>query len=195
MSLSFNYILGFIALLGITGSLMVLPAKAHAAAAAPSKILIVYFSHTNNTRTVAGHIQSIVGGDLLELKTVRNYPSNHDETVRIAVAENKSNARPELATTFPGNMDDYDLIFVGYPVWEYTMPMALFTFFDQYKFAGKTIVPFSTHLGSRLAGGPRDIASLCPQAKILDGLAVRGPEAANSRGEVERWLKKLGLSK
>ena len=88
MSLSSSYVLGFIALLGITGSLLALPAKAHAAAVDPSKIIIVYFSHTNNTRTVAENIQSIVGGDLLELKTAQKYLSDHDETVSSPVAEN-----------------------------------------------------------------------------------------------------------
>lgn len=193
MFFSFNGVLGFIALVSLCGGLLGFPTKAHAAATDSSRILIVYFSHTNNTRTVAEHIQSLTGGDLLELKTVRQYPREHNETVAVAVQENKNNARPELATVFPANMNDYDIIFVGYPVWEYTMPMALFSFFDQYKFSGKTVIPFSTHLGSRLGGGPRDIASLCPQATILDGLAIRGPEAARSRSDVERWLQKLNI--
>lgn len=173
---------------------MSLPAISRAAARGKQKVLIVYFSHTSNTRVMAEHIQSIAGGDIIQLKTVKTYPANHNECVRVAVQENRSNARPELATVFPDNMDEYDVIFAGYPVWEYTMPMAFFTFFDQYKFAGKTIVPFSTHLGSRLGGGPRDIASLCPQAAVLEGLAVRGPQAAGSRQDVERWLQKLGLA-
>lgn len=194
MSFSFTGVLGFIAVVSLCGGILAFPAKARAAATNSSRILIAYFSHTNNTRTVAEHIQSLTGGDLLELKTVRQYPREHKETVAVAVQENKNNARPELATVFPANMDEYDIIFVGYPVWEYTMPMALFTFFDQYKFPGKTIIPSSTHLGSRLGGGPRDVASLCPQATILDGLAIRGPEAPKSRGDVERWLNKLGIT-
>lgn len=177
----------------MAGVIMSQPVNGHAAEQGNPKILIVYFSHTQNTETVAKHIQSIVGGNLLELKTVRQYPANHDETVRIAVQENRSNARPELATVFPENMDDYDIIFAGYPVWEYTMPMALFSFFDRYKFPGKTIIPFSTHLGSRLAGGPRDIAKLCPQAKLMEGLAIRGPNAAGSKAAVAEWLNELGL--
>ena len=177
-------------------SFLALPVTAKSAfAAAPQgqKILIVYYSKTNNTRTMAHQIQSVVGGDMIELKTVRQYPEEHNATVKIAVQENKSNARPELTTIFPENMNDYDIIFAGYPVWEYTMPMAFFTFFDQYKFAGKTIIPFSTHLGSRLGGGPRDIAKLCPQAKILEGLAVRGPKVADSQNDIAQWLKNLNV--
>jgi len=170
------------------------PSKAQAAELGSQKILIVYFSKTNNTRTVAQLIHSQVGGDLLELKTVQPYPDDHNANVEVAVRENRSDARPELDTVFPENMADYDLIFVGYPVWEYTMPMAFFTFFEQYKFPGKTIIPFSTHLGSGLAGGPKDIARLCPQATVGKGLAIRGPKASGAENEVKRWLRELGLA-
>ena len=186
-------VVGALAGAGTLAGILDAPVKASAAGTEPSRILIVYFSHTNNTRTVAEQIQILTGGRLLELKTTRQYPGNHKETVAIAVQENKSSARPELTTVFPTNMDDYDTIFVGYPVWEYTMPMALFTFFDQYKFPGKTIIPFSTHQGSGLGGGPRDIARLCPEATILDGLAIRGSNADKSQNDVERWLKKLSF--
>jgi len=175
------------------GVLMLLPSISQAAVQGNQKILTVYFSHTNNTKTVAEHIHSIVGGDMIQLKTVNPYPVDHDAAVRVAVKERRSDARPELATVFPNNMGEYDIIFVGYPVWEYTMPMVFFTFFDQYKFPGKTIIPFSTHLGSGLGGGPEDIAKLCPQAKIIKGLAIRGTKAADSRQEVVRWLQQLGL--
>lgn len=190
MRLLLTVLLGVLAGCFLTGG----PLSAQPTETGKPKILIVYFSKTNNTKAVAEHIQSIVGGDLLELKTARPYPEDHDETVRIAVEERRADARPELATVFPENMADYDVIFAGYPVWEYTMPMAYFTFFDRFKFAGKTIIPFSTHLGSRLGGGPADMARLCPEATILKGLALRGPEAAGSRAAVERWLKEIGIA-
>jgi flavodoxin len=177
----------------VSGTLQFSPFSAHAQQQ-KQKVLTVFFSKTNNTRTVANQIHSVVGGDIVELKTVQPYPIDHDENVRQAVQERRSNARPPLSTEFPQNMDEYDVIFVGYPVWEYTMPMAFFTFFDKYKFAGKKIVPFSTHLGSRLGHGPEDIAKLCPQAKIVEGLAIRGPEAANSQKKVFSWLQKIGMT-
>lgn len=176
------------------GAFMTFPFVSHAAAQNGRKILTVYFSHTNNTKTVAEHIHSIAGGDIVRLQTVNAYPADHGECVRVAGRENKDNARPELSTVFPDNMNDYDIVFAGYPVWHYTIPMALFTFFDRYKFAGKTVIPFSTHLGSHLGGGPRDIARLCPQATILEGLAIRGPKAAESREEVRQWLGGLEIT-
>ena len=194
MHISIPWSFGLIALVLAAGSFLLSPRSAHAAALEGQKILIVYFSKTNNTRTVAQQIQTLTGGDILELKTVQQYPDDHNATVDIAIRERRTDARPELATVFPENIEDYDIIFVGYPVWEYTMPMAFFTFFDKYKFAGKTIVPFSTHLGSRLAGGPQDIVALCPQATILEGLAIRGPNASSAGKDVQKWLQQLGVT-
>ncbi|MFQ8738501.1 MAG: flavodoxin [Bilophila wadsworthia] len=157
--------------------------------------MTVYFSHTGNTRTVARQIHAAVGGDILELQTVQTYPADHDSTVRQAEKEEENNFRPQLSTQFPEGMNDYDIIFVGYPVWVYTMPMALYSFFDQFKFPGKTIVPFSTHLGSGLADGPKQIARLCPQATVSKGLAIRGNRVASSQDTVNDWLHGLGITK
>ncbi len=91
-------------------------------------------------------------------------------------------------------MNEYDVIFVGYPVWVYTMPMALYSFFERFPFPGKTIVPFSTHMGSGLADGPEQIARLCPQAGVLDGIAIRGNLVAESQESVEHWLRQSGVT-
>lgn len=163
--------------------------------AAGEKILVVYFSHTGNTRAVARQIHSLAGGDLLELQTVQAYPTRHADTVRQAERECKEHFRPQLATRFPRDMDTYDVIFVGYPVWAYTMPMALYSFFDRFSFPGKTLIPFSTHMGSGLADGPEQMARLCPQAKVLEGLAIRGNQVATAQERVERWIHRLGLAK
>lgn len=175
------------------GSLSPFPRWAHAETG-KGKVLTVFFSKTGNTRDLAQQIHTVVGGDMLELKTVHRYPDDHDSTARMAVEERKNNARPQLDIPFVVNMDSYHTVFAGYPVWEYTMPMALFTFFEQYDFAGKTILPFSTHLGSRLGHGPEDIAKLCPQATLLEGLAVRGPSASSAQTPVRQWLQSLGLA-
>lgn len=164
------------------------------AASEKRRILIVYFSHTGNTRTVARQIHALVGGDLLELQTTQTYLTVHADTVRQAEQECEDNFRPQLSTRFPENMNEYDVIFIGYPVWAYTMPMALYSFFDRFTFPGKTIVPFSTHLGSGLADGPEQIARLCPQARVLEGIAIRGNRVAESQETVERWLRQLGLA-
>lgn len=157
------------------------------------RILIVYFSHTGNTRAVARQIHSLVGGDLLELQTTQAYPTDHADTVRQAERECEDNFRPQLSTRFPETMNEYDVIFVGYPVWAYTMPMALYSFLERFTFPGKTIVPFSTHMGSGLADGPEQIARLCPQARVLEGMAIRGNRAAESQETIEHWLRQLRL--
>lgn len=168
-------------------------ARSAYAASNRRKILITYFSHTGNTRTVARQIHAVVGGDLLELQTVQTYPGDHASTVRQAEREREDNFHPQLSTHFPA-MDEYDVIFVGYPVWAYTMPMALYSFFDRFTFPGKTVVPFSTHMGSGLADGPEQIARLCPQATVLEGLAVRGNRVTGSQESVTRWLQQVGLA-
>ena len=182
-----------LALLLAAGTLSSFAQKGYAASE-KRKILIVYFSHTGNTRTVARQIHSLVGGDLLELQTTQPYPADHDGTVRQAEREREDDFRPQLSTQFPETMQEYDVIFVGYPVWAYTMPMALYSFFDQFTFPGKTIVPFTTHMGSGLADGPEQIARLCPQARVLEGLAIRGNRVDGSREAVARWLRQLGLA-
>lgn len=181
-----------LALLLATG-LFSLLARTSYASSEKHRILIVYFSHTGNTRAVARQIHSLVGGDLLELQTAQSYPTNHADTVRQAERECEDNFRPQLSTCFLETMNEYDVIFVGYPVWAYTMPMALYSFFERFTFPGKTIVPFSTHMGSGLADGPEQIARLCPQARVLEGIAIRGNRAAESQEAIEHWLRQLRL--
>ena len=169
-------------------------ARTSCASSEKHRILIAYFSHTGNTRAVARQIHSLVGGDLLELQTTQSYPTDHDDTVRQAEQECEDGFRPQLSTRFSENMNEYDVIFVGYPVWVYTMPMALYSFFERFPFPGKTIVPFSTHMGSGLADGPEQIARLCPQAGVLDGIAIRGNLVAESQESVEHWLRQSGVT-
>lgn len=174
------------------GALYFLPRTAYAAPE-QRKTLIVYFSHTGNTRTVAHQIQSVAGGDMLELQTVHPYPTEHKRTVQQAEQEREKAIHPLLATQPSTTIADYDVIFVGYPIWAYSMPMVLHSFFDHFSFPGKTLVPFNTHMGSGLADGPKQIARRCPQATVLEGLAVRGSRAAGAEQEVRQWLQSLKL--
>lgn len=174
------------------GASSFLPRMAYAASQ-QRKPLIVYFSYTGNTRIVAQQVQSFTGGDMLELKTVQPYPAEHKNTVKQAEQERADSVHPQLATQLPATIADYDLVFVGYPIWAYSMPMVLHSFFDNYTFPGKTIVPFNTHMGSGLADGPKQIARRCPQATVLKGLAVRGSRAADAAQDVRQWLQSLGL--
>jgi flavodoxin len=161
------------------------------------EILIAFFSRTNNTKALAEHIQSLVGGDMFHVTTKEPYPEGYRETTRVARAELNNNERPELAETIsPEDMEKYDVIFLGYPNWWGTMPMAMFTFLEQYDLSGKTIVPFCTHGGGGLGRGPSDIATLAPNATILKGFAIRTGFLSflesRASNDVADWLRELG---
>lgn len=125
---------------------------------------------TGNTEVVAKKIQALTGSDIFRIETLNQYPSDFNETTDIAQKEKNENIRPELTAKI-NNIDDYDIIYLGYPIWWDTMPMALFTFLESYDFRGKTIIPFCTHEGSALGSSVSDVKKLCPEANVLQGLA------------------------
>ena len=145
-----------------------------------------------NTEVIAKKIQGLTGSDLFQIETVKAYPEDYTETTRVAQDELSGNARPELAGTV-ADLDSYEVIYLGYPNWWGTMPMAVYTFLDAYDFSGKTIVPYCTHEGSGLGSSERNIKKLCPTAKVLSGLAIRGSGVDRADKDVTSWLKKLGL--
>jgi flavodoxin len=171
---------------------------------ADSKGLIAYYSRkggnylngsivnltVGNTEVIANKIQELTGSDLFEIDTVKPYPKDYTETTKVARAELKGNARPELSKTVV-NMDSYDVIYLGYPNWWRTFPMAVFTFLEEYDFTGKTILPFCTHEGSSLGSSERDIKKLCPNSTVLPGLAIRRGSVGRADQEVANWLKNL----
>lgn len=160
-----------------------------------SKMLIIYFSHSGNTRLVAREIQTFTNAQMVEIKPVKPFPTNNDALVNLAEKEAAENFRPEFTAAMPKDLQEYDVIFLGFPIWAYTMPMIVHSFLDKYHFPGKKIAPFSTHEGSGLANAPEQIRNLCPDATILQGLAIRGSKAANSSAQVKNWLEQLGLIK
>jgi flavodoxin len=145
-----------------------------------------------NTEVIAKKIQRLTGSNLFQIQTVKAYPEDYTEATRVAQDELSSNARPEL-TEIVTDMDSYDVIYLGYPNWWGTMPMAVFTFLDSYDFSAKTIVPYCTHEGSGLGISERDIKKLCPTAKVLSGLAIKGSTVGRADNDLANWLKKLGL--
>lgn len=169
---------------------------------ANSKSLSVYFSRKGNnyvggsivnlpignTEVIARKIQALTGSDLFQIQTVNAYPEDYTEATRVAQDELSGNARPELAGKV-GDMDSYDVIYIGYPNWWGTMPMAVFTFLDAYDFSGKTIVPFCTHEGSGMGSSERDIRKLCPKAKVLSGLAIKGGSVDSADKDLANWLR------
>lgn len=155
-------------------------------------VLIVYFSQTGNTETVANIIHDNVGGDIVKLETTEAYPSDYDELVDYAQQEQQEDARPELSTVIE-NIEQYDTIFLGYPNWWGDMPMAIYTFLDTYDLSGKTIAPFITHGGSGLSGTPENIQEEELNATVTEGLAIDGDEASDSSEDVVEWLNSLGF--
>lgn len=147
-----------------------------------------------NTRYVASIISEAVGGDLFEIKTVHTYPASHKALIDVAKEEADSKARPKLATHIK-NLKDYDVVFVGFPNWWYDMPMPLYTFFDEYDFKGKTIIPFCTHGGSRFSGAIKTIREMENGATVLDGYAIARDRVPESRDGILKWLDRIGMRK
>ena len=156
-----------------------------------SKALVAYFSRAGenysvgvvekgNTEIIAEIIAEEVGADTFRIQTVNAYPESYDECTAIARQERDEGARPELTSTV-ANMDDYDVIYLGYPIWYGDMPMAVYTFLESYDFNGKTIIPFCTHAGSGFASTVGSIQAACSGATVLDGLAIAGTTAQSDR--------------
>lgn len=182
-----------------------------------SNILVAYFSRVGNTvwedgvdavtsaslnvendefvgnaEYLARMAQEATGGDLFLIQTEETYPSDYRETTNVASVEQADNARPAL-TSHVENMDQYDTIVLIYPNWWGTLPQPLFTFLEEYDFSGKTILPLCTHEGSRMGSSERAIAEICPDAILLDGLAVRGANASSAQSDVETWINNSGI--
>lgn len=172
-----------------------------------SHILVAYFSRIDenyggevlkkgNTHIVAEMIAAKTHGDLFEIRTVKSYPFGYEETTDQARQEQRENARPEL-TAKVSDMEKYDTVFLGYPIWWSDMPMAVYTFLESYNFAGKRVIPFCTHAGSGFSRTPGNLAKALPQSEILEGLALYGTVAQHeqdkARTEVNSWLEKLGF--
>lgn len=158
------------------------------------KTLIVYFSWGGNTRTVANHIHDLIGGDMVEVETVVPYPDTYEEVTQIAPGELASDYRPELKTKVE-NMDEYDTLIVGTPIWGSHLTPAMKSFLASYDLSGKAIAPFCTHGGSGTAQSVNDIRSVCPNSTILSSLAIYGNRAENARNDVEEWLQQIGIIK
>lgn len=158
------------------------------------KTLIVYFSWGGNTKTVANHIHDLIGGDIVEVETVIPYPDTYEEVTQIAPGELASDYRPELKTKVD-NMDKYDTLIVGTPIWGGHLTPAMKSFLASYNLSGKAIAPFCTHGGSGTAQSVNDIHSVCPNSTILGSLAVYGSRAESSRTDVEKWLKQIEIIK
>lgn len=184
---------------------------------ASSNILIVYFSvpedvditgvdavagasvvvkdseKLGNTEYVAGLIQQTIGGDMFRIETTEPYPLDHDPLVDQAAEEQGDNFRPELATHVE-NFGQYEYVFVGYPNWWADLPMAVYSFLEEYDFRDKTIIPFITHGGSRASKTVETISRIHPDALVMGNeLVLSRGEVAESDETVVNWVKNLGI--
>ena len=178
-----------------------------------SHILIAYFTAAENSgvdavssasysmingeavgrvQAVANMIQEYTGGDLFSIQTSVVYPADGGELIDYAATEQEEDARPEL-TTHIENLDQYDTIFVGYPSWWADLPMAMYSFFDEYDFSGKTIVPFNVHNGSRFSRTIQTIEELEPDTSVIEnGFTVSEQTVADADSDVAAWLEEIG---
>ena len=144
-----------------------------------------------NLEYMANVIQQTIGGDLFRIETVEEYPLDHEPLVDQAAEEQDEEARSELSTQIE-NPDQYDTILLGYPNWWGDMPMALYTFLEEYDFSGKTIIPFTAHGGSGFSDTVDTIAELQPDAEVSEeGLSISRNDVADAQEEISSWAQGL----
>ena len=168
------------------------------------KILVAFFSRAGenyavghiekgNTHILAEMIAAETGGDLFHIEPVTPYPDDYTECTEVAKRELNAKARPAIKGDTA--VEDYDIIFIGYPNWWGDMPMPVYTFIEKHSWQGKTVIPFCTHEGSGLSGTENKLKTACQGATVLKGLAVRGATAQNAQAQakesVNNWLGKL----
>lgn len=156
------------------------------------KILIVYFSHTGNTRTIAGYIHDTVKSDLVEIETVDTYTDDYDTLLAQIREEVATEYCPPLTTRIE-DIDLYDVIFIGYPIWVETTVPPIRSFLTTHDLAGKTVVPFCTSGTSSAEASYRLIRSLCPQSTVLEGIQIRRGTYDTAYDRVIAWLQKIGI--
>lgn len=175
-----------------------------------TKVLIVYFSRADenynvgtiekgNTEIIAEMIRENVGGTLFHIERTTAYPASYNACIDEAKAEQNANARPAIKADV--SVEDYDVIFLGYPIWWGDLPMPMYTFIENHDWNGKIVCPFVTHEGSGLSGTVSYLRTKLSGATVKEGLAIRGATAQNSRDSARQsvvsWIGglDLGLSK
>ena len=171
-----------------------------------AKTLIAFFSRADenyfggamryikvgNTEVVCNIINELIPADSFKIEMKEPYSPVYMTCIDEAKKDLRAKARPELVT-MPDSIGEYDNVVLAYPNYWGTMPMAVFTFLENFDFTGKTIIPLCTNEGSGMGSSERDIKKTCPGADVRKGLAITGSQAANSKGSVEKWLKANGL--
>lgn len=157
-------------------------------AANPNKVLIAYFSWGGNTKTVAEYIAAQTDGELFEIEPVVPYPSSYTPCTEVALEERDNNARPAIKDKV-ADWNDFDVVFIGCPVWWHEAPMIIHTFAESYDFKGKTVVPFCTYASTYRDETLAKIVEITPDANHLKGFGARN----NSTSGVSEWLDEIGM--
>ena len=168
----------------------------------PGNVLIVYLSRTNNTKAIAEIIQRNVRGRLVALELEKSYPANYQATVQQVAKENETGFLPPLKTKID-NIQQYDVVFVGFPTWGMQLPPPMKSFLRQYDLKGKTVIPFNSNGGYGIGSSFETVKELCPNSKVLDGfttrggserdgqlLVIQGDKAKEIETNVKNWLQK-----
>ena len=171
-----------------------------------AKTLIAFFSRADenyfggamryvkvgNTEIVVNGMKDMIDADTFKIEMKEPYSPVYMTCIDEAKKDLRAKARPELVS-MPGSIDEYDTVILAYPNYWGTMPMAVFTFLEQFDFSGKTILPLCTNEGSGMGGSERDIKKACPGADVKAGLPITGSAASNAAGQVRQWLAGNGL--
>lgn len=145
------------------------------------------------TEYVASLIQSYTGGDMHLIQTAEPYPADYDATVDQNHQEQADEVVPELTETV-ADMEQYETIYIGYPIWATTLPQPVVSFLNQYDFSGKTVIPFCTHAGYGSGNSYDEIRSLCQGAQVMEGLAIEAENIQSAGENVQQWLEDLGIT-
>lgn len=141
-----------------------------------------------NTEKAAKTIAELTGGTLFRIEQTEPYSVSYQACIAEAKKDLQNHARPALVT-MPENLDDYGEIYLGYPNYWGTMPMAVYTFLEHYDFTGKTIHPFCTHEGSGLSGTVKDIQKAAKGATVTKGLAIHGSDVDHAKSTIAAWVR------
>ncbi len=158
------------------------------------KTLVAYFSATGNTKAVAEKIGETTGADIFEIVPAVPYTEadlNYgDDNSRATAEQNDDSARPEISGAIE-NMEEYDTVFIGYPIWWGQAPKIMYTFMESYDFNGKTVIPFCTSGSSPIGSSAENMQSLTTGANWLEGQRFSGGAGED---EINEWIDSLGVS-
>ena len=167
------------------------------------KVLIVYLSRTNNTKAVAEFIHEEIGGTLVPIELEKPYPDDYRTTVDQVARENETGYLPSLKTKIE-RIEQYDVVFIGFPTWGMQLPPPMKSFLKQYNLKGKTVIPFNTNAGYGVGSSFATVKELCPDGSVLEGfttrggierdgiyLAIKDERAKEVRSQVRDWLRRI----